>query len=142
MLGAGELSVVASAGYTGVLRRRHRSIRRDFLPVHQASCKKTLQDIREHSGTFILRPFDHNVASLNVPSLRHCVIYRGKMKGREGRREREREKTLQHTHYRPLIFRSPAEPARAIIFNHYRSSLVISDNIPALIARRDALKGS
>lgn len=39
LLRAGELSVVAPAGYTGVLGRRHRSVRRDLLPVHQASCK-------------------------------------------------------------------------------------------------------
>lgn len=43
LLCTGESSRVAPAGYAGILRRCHRSIRRDLLPVHEASCKMRLQ---------------------------------------------------------------------------------------------------
>lgn len=76
----------------------------------------------------------HRVAIL---SLWEYVLYAKQEKKNEGRR-----RTSQYRHYRPFVFRQTCR-SDAVIFNHYRSPLVISErNIPALIARRDALRKS
>lgn len=68
------------------------------------------------------------MTSCTILSLREFILY-------------EAKKMSQYRHYRLFIFRRTCRSG-AVIFNHYRSPLVISErNIPALIARQDALRG-